>query len=298
MTSERSRISVLKKARESKGLSLESVHETTKIPMDVLRAIEEGYSVRSVPPFYYKGFVKMYAEFLDVNVSEVMEALPKKQHNIRPVAQIEKESFDLVSWIDTVLTRKRKRRIIAGIGILLALFIFVKIIGFIKHRVGSSKPKVKIETVKTQKEKNSEPVIKKKETAKKNIKEEEKTVKLIEKKQEPPPVEIKPPEPKPELLAVAVAESGPKVAKNVTLTARAKKDIWLLVKSDDQIVFQSTLPSGSVETWVADKSVEISGRNLNQLDFELNGKLMQPLGRADRQAKRIVFTKEGLSVTK
>ena len=33
---------ILKKARESQGLSLEIVHEATKIPMDALRAIEEG----------------------------------------------------------------------------------------------------------------------------------------------------------------------------------------------------------------------------------------------------------------
>ena len=39
---------ILKKAREAKGLGLDVVHEATKIPMDVLRAIEEGYTVRTL----------------------------------------------------------------------------------------------------------------------------------------------------------------------------------------------------------------------------------------------------------
>src|SRR5271167_1028446 len=63
--------SILKSTREAKGLTLEIVHEATKIPMDALRAIEEGYSVRILSPFYYRGFIKIYAEFLGLNVGEI-----------------------------------------------------------------------------------------------------------------------------------------------------------------------------------------------------------------------------------
>src|SRR5579863_913125 len=63
--------SILKSTRESKGLTLEIVHEATKIPMDALRAIEEGYSVRILSPFYYRGFIKIYAEFLGLDVGEM-----------------------------------------------------------------------------------------------------------------------------------------------------------------------------------------------------------------------------------
>src|SRR5271156_977718 len=63
--------SILKSTREAKGLTLEIVHEATKIPMDALRAIEEGYSVRILSPFYYRGFIKIYAEFLGLDVGEM-----------------------------------------------------------------------------------------------------------------------------------------------------------------------------------------------------------------------------------
>src|SRR5258707_15713730 len=62
---------LLKETRIAKGLTLEIVHEATKIPMDALRAIEEGYSVRILSPFYYRGFIKIYAEFLGLDVGEM-----------------------------------------------------------------------------------------------------------------------------------------------------------------------------------------------------------------------------------
>src|SRR5471030_1206017 len=74
--------SILKTTRQAKGLTLEIVHEATKIPMDALRAIEEGYSVRILSPFYYRGFIKIYAEFLGLDVEEMykqygLDAAPK-----------------------------------------------------------------------------------------------------------------------------------------------------------------------------------------------------------------------------
>ena len=302
-----SKRSILKKAREAKGLTLENVHEATKIPMDVLRAIEEGYSVRSVTPFYLKGFIKMYAMFLEVNPSEVMEALPPQRNNIRKVSDIERDSFDAFAAIDKILTRKRKQQLAVGIGVVIALFILVKAFGFIKSKWPVAKntaiSKKKADVVKPIKEKSVEKSLPKNDTHKETGVEEHKEIKVKEVVAEKAPVvekEVasKPVESKEEVKSSSSKDSSTSVARNVVLTARAKKDIWLIVKSDDQVVFQSTLSTGSVETWLANKNIEISGRNLNQLEFELNGKMMGPLGRQDRQAKRIVFTKDGLSVTK
>ena len=70
--------SILKNTRQTKGLTLEIVHEATKVPMDALRAIEEGYSTRILTPFYYRGFIKIYAEFLGLNVADVL-----KEYNVQ-----------------------------------------------------------------------------------------------------------------------------------------------------------------------------------------------------------------------
>ena len=89
-----------------------------------------------------------------------------------------------------------------------------------------------------------------------------------------------------------------KRSKSIELTVRATKSGWLQVKTDGQVVFQSTLKKGDAETWKAESEIELSGRNINLLEFELNGKMLGALGASDRGAKRVVFTKDGLSVKK
>src|SRR6267154_120419 len=79
-------ISILKNTREAKGLTLEIVHEATKIPMDALRAIEEGYSVRILSPFYYRGFIKIYAEFLGLDVREMYTQYGLDQPPVKPAS--------------------------------------------------------------------------------------------------------------------------------------------------------------------------------------------------------------------
>src|SRR6185295_12967123 len=68
-TQETSPGTFLKQCRQEQGHSLEAVHEATKIPLDVLRGIEEGYKVRTLSPFYYKGFLKLYANYLNVELN-------------------------------------------------------------------------------------------------------------------------------------------------------------------------------------------------------------------------------------
>ena len=84
----------------------------------------------------------------------------------------------------------------------------------------------------------------------------------------------------------------------IVLTVRAKKNSWLKVKADDRVVFQSTLTQGDIETWRGTDSIEISGKNINQLEFELNGKMIGTLGRDKSKAKVVIFTKDGLTVPK
>ncbi len=81
------------------------------------------------------------------------------------------------------------------------------------------------------------------------------------------------------------------------MTVRATKDSWFQVKADGKTVFQSTLRSGRSESWAAKESLEISGKNINQLEYEVNGRFMGALGRKDRQAKKLVITKDGMTVT-
>src|SRR3989339_18394 len=319
---------ILKRERLKKGLSLEFIHEVTKVPMDVLRAIEEGYSVRTLSPFYLKGFTKIYAKYLEVDTDRVIDDY--KREKLPEHVKYEANDFDFNKWLSKIFTKKRKQQIVIGLGLLLILFTIFKIATFIANlkpkqkvikidkvntetkvivvpekKITVRKPKEEVKQtiipikeekkeVKVIAEKKSEEVVKKKEAekqaliknvAEKKVVETAKTIPAVT-----PPQNVVP-------KAVSAVKTEVPVQKNVSLTVRAKKNSWLSVKVDGNVVFQSTLKLGSVETWMADESIEISGKNINQLDFELNGKMIRSLGRKDSKAKRLIVTKEGLTVT-
>jgi len=282
---------ILKKAREQQGLSLEIVHEATKIPLDALRAIEEDYTIRVLSPFYVSGFVKMYAKYLNTDISDVVD--DHKEELPEPIEPVD-EDIEIPKWFTELLTRERKQQMVIGAGILLVFFLLVKLIGFIGSLKPESQPAVEKETV------TIEAVKKEVRKAEELPRQETRTEppKIITPKEAPKvvaPVAPKPPEP-PAPKPVQSTPPPAVVQKDVNLTVRANQNSWLRVKTDGNVVFQSTLRTGAVETWLADKEIEISGRNISQLEFELNGKMIGTLGRKDRNAKKVIITKQGLSV--
>ena len=276
--------SILKDTREAKGLTLELVHEATKIPMDALKAIEQGYSVRILTPFYYRGFIKIYSEFLGLNAQDVFDAYnmnkpvpvvvvpaskkspiksgllappPKKAKHPRVVKPIE----DVMSGLLAPKNLNLAIRIIGGIFI---LFVCLKISGCMIQHFKSS-PNLKNAAVVKFKDKKSQatqPV--------------EATVPVVSKD-------------------TIKAESN---GSHVELAVRAIKDSWIQVKADGKVVFAMTMQKGTMESWSADNQIELSGKNIHELDMEVNGKQIGSLGSNERKARKVLITKEGLTVKK
>jgi len=267
---------VLKEARESRGVSLEAVHEATKIPMDALRAIEEGYSIRTLSSFYLKGFIKMYAKYLGIDVSEVLEEVPqdkKKAEKVEPAKSYQLPEEIFKDKLQAFFTRKRKQQIVKVAGLLLAFFLVIKIFGIVGHWM-SSKPKAK-------------PVVKEQVSQKKAPEEPQKTQPAAQPSQASATATAKP-----------AGSASNSAKKAIMLSVRADVNSWLQVRSDGNVVFQSTLKKGLTETWYADDRIEVSGNNIARLEFELNGKMIGFLGREDRRAKKVIVTQNGLSVEK
>ncbi len=298
---------LLKSVRTEKGISLETVHDATKIPMDALRAIEEGYTVRTLTPFYMKGFLKIYAQYLDVEVSEVVEDY--RSEKLPPYIKKDVHEFDIVEIVNKKIDKTTKQKIFIVCAYILCFFLIFKVITFFTH--GKEKEPQEPTAVQTQ----SADLIAKEEKLKKEKAAQEKQQrrvdgqKKLEAKRKKEEQERKKAAEERRKQAAAVPAVKPKQPEtvtripvenamdNVTLTVRAKKNSWLRVSADGNIVFQSTLRLGSVETWMAEEKIEISGKNINSLEFELNGKMIGTLGREDRKAKKLVVTKDGLTVT-
>ncbi|MBU1147694.1 MAG: DUF4115 domain-containing protein [Candidatus Omnitrophica bacterium] len=54
----------LKKFRETRQLSIEDVAERTRIPKNIISTIEEDSILKTTAPFYARGFIKSYSQFL------------------------------------------------------------------------------------------------------------------------------------------------------------------------------------------------------------------------------------------
>ncbi len=289
----------LKQTREKRGISLQAIHEGTKIPLDVLKAIEEGYKIRTLSPFYYRGFLKMYAQYLGVDVSQIPEDL-KSEHPAETATDFTASRTFQKKYKSAFPVQKEKLLILAG-GAALVIFLLSQLVVFIVKRI----PFKKSDSVKVAS----------------NIREQAKKVKKAPAVAPAPsqrtvtPVQAVPPSAQAVIKLVEPATSVPatpqvsgesamaqtppeKPKKRIKLTVKAKKNTWLQVQQDGNIVFQSTLKKGEAESWAANDSIEISGRSISQLEFELNGKMLAPLGAQDRSASKVVITKDGLSVKK
>jgi cytoskeletal protein RodZ len=278
--------SILKSTREAKGLTLEIVHEATKIPMDALKSIEEGYSSRILSPFYYRGFIKIYAEFLGLDIAEMykqygLDQPPKPASVSIPAVKMSRAPVpagpnlfleQLQESIAVIFKPKTFKLIFKVIIFLVLLLLIFKMAGCVASHMTKKTKTSKRQTASLYQENK---VI----THKEESTEEEKPV-------IPPPI--------------VKHDSVQAQSENdkVEVAVRANKDTWIQVKADDHVVFQMTLSKGSMESWSADNHIQLSGRNIEQLDMEVNGKHIGSLGGGERRIRKVLITKEGLTVKK
>jgi cytoskeletal protein RodZ len=305
--------SILKETRQGKGITLEMVHESTKIPLDALKAIEQGYSVHKLQTFYYRGFIKIYIKFLELDETQVLQeygmlesAAPKPKRSDVKEAKVSEAVAPPRKMVKQVVRPDVKNDLVAKVfGQLVKVAVFLLVIFMVLKFSGCLIAKIKPAQKRVEVSKPvSKPVVKKpvkpsvkasvKESADKEVQREVSQKAAVAAVTEPSVENKSQDEKKP---PVAETKSDKK-SKQIELTVRATKNGWLQVKADGQVVFQSALKKGDSETWRAETEIELSGRNINLLEFELNGKMLGALGASDRGAKRVVFTKDGLSVKK
>jgi cytoskeletal protein RodZ len=324
--------SILKQEREQRGLTLESVQEATKIPIDSLKAIEEGYKIRTLTAFYYKSFVRLYALHLGVDplpilkmipsyqpaakaaVSERLKPAPRdkavKKSVVAPIAKpealklrIAAPSLRMPSWPKLV-------PVAAGIAAVIVLGAgIIWLVGNTAKGRGTAAVAVSSEKVKVSRPVKSDKLTKvaKVEKAEKIEKAEKaERTERIEKVEKTEPVkEVKmarvepaPPAAAPVVVPAVKPAEPVKDQHSATLTVRAGVTAWLTVKCDGSTVFKGSLKKGSFETWHAVKKIEISGKEVDGLEFEVNGKTIGKLGRHGAKARKVIVTPDGLTVEK
>lgn len=129
---------LLKEERQKRSIALDTVHESTKIPMDALKAIEEGYTIRSLSPFYYKGFIKMYAKFLGLDLKEFVEDY--HQEKLPEVIPVKAETLlPPEPKVSFAFPPELRKIILQAVVAVVALVVLWKFIGFVKQKMFQSR---------------------------------------------------------------------------------------------------------------------------------------------------------------
>ena len=284
----------LREIRLKKGLSLEEAHAKTKLNLTILKAIEED-NLANVSPVYIKGFIKIYCEFLgvtpedhapDSQPSQTSASTPKAKEQLGTPRTPEKVKIPSFRFqLDT------KIWVAIGVIVLVGLFLFG--LKKMQRRAGNATRIPAQQQTRAKKQTPFKPSPKK--TTQKPIPAYQlpgatKTVLVPSQK-----VSQMAQAPKSES---SVAPPLPKVesVSGIRLGIHAREDCWVQLKIDGKAVFQNVLRKGRYEVWQAKDKMELSLGNVGSVELELNGKMLQSLGRKGQSLKNMVITKEGLKV--
>jgi cytoskeletal protein RodZ len=274
---------MLRETRESKGISLEEASRSTHIHVHVLKKIE-GDDFSSMGMVYAKGFLKIYAEFLGLDKGDIVErfagAVPASQRT-RAVQKViipgstspsvEKNPFSVVCSHAVSVIKKIDMKIVVIIVLCVVVFLGFRTLLRAIGRRNAQKPTAA------------------------QVRVSEKALAVAEKKSVV--------EPKKKAASAApdkkaVSAPAPLVAEKVVLVVRARAKTWLQVKVDGRVVFQSVLARGAAESWTAAKKIEMMIGNAGAVELELNGRILERIGRPGQTLKHVVVTRNGLTVNK
>ncbi|MEC5422624.1 DUF4115 domain-containing protein [Virgibacillus sp. C22-A2] len=123
----------LKEAREAKGISLDTLQETTKIQKRYLTAIEEGNFHILPGKFYARAFIKEYANAVGLDSNELLEEYKEDVPNTENESEVEytriqrtrregnpEKSSAIFSLIPTIIV------VLLIIGIIFAAWFFIQ----------------------------------------------------------------------------------------------------------------------------------------------------------------------------
>ena len=269
----------LKKIRQERGLSLEDIQKKTKVHLNVLRAIE-GDSISNLSPIYLKGFIKIYCNYLGLDLKEYLGETSQSSKPILNAAvgrdigeRIEKKPTlpkDLSVKLGAIRPSDGLRKIIIY-TVMAVVFIFLagKLIKAISswHKKVSAKARIFVPVLaspRTTRELLPKEVINKSST--KNI-----------------PKQLK---------------SQKELSQGFILGVFARDKSWVSAKVDGKVVFHGVLARGRSENWQAKEKIELSLGDAGAIELQINDQHFNNLGRRGQSLKNIVISKEGLKITR
>lgn len=263
----------LKEARNKKTLSLEEVHAKIKIHPRVLQLLEDEKFDKLPSPLFAKSFLKSYAEFLEVNSDEVMQAYehagvkdPEQTIYIRP-AEEKGGGLDFQKIFVVVPFLIVGVFVVAG-----GLYYFTKPTAAPKKISGSRPPRSVADV--------SKPVVKKTAPAAKT----------------PEPKKENPAKKPDDRLRSVDAGNFPVIDKKtpIEFELKAVDAVWVAVTADGKILFQGILKKGDVENWTANDTIEVWTGNAANMLLSVNKTSIGSPGKGT--IRRLQISRDGVRI--
>jgi cytoskeletal protein RodZ len=222
----------LRKARVKKKLSVAQVSKASKIHSKVINNIEDDLWENFSSPLYARSFLKKYAEFLNLDSGELVKKYDSLYY----------KPSDFHSKPATTQTYiVNHHRLVFTLKIVIASIFALTSIFFIQSAI---RKVLASRLWRTQKQIQQQPKAKK----------EVADITQKSSQQNLPPSLFPIPQGQP-----------------LQLTITAKKNSWLQVTSDGEIIYQGIMTSSNKKSWKADSYFELWIGNAGNLKFSLNG---------------------------
>ncbi|MGF2769786.1 MULTISPECIES: helix-turn-helix domain-containing protein [Bacillus] len=291
----------LKEAREAKGLSIDQLHEITKIQKRHLVAIEEGNYDVLPGAFYARAFIKQYADAVGLNGEELLvehqSTIPQSEKREVPQVSTGQKTQETMqkssSWpIADHMPKILVALLVIAVGVVI-WFVFQALTGKDDEKV----PSAQSEKIEVQKAKDS-PL----DTKKDEVKAEE--PKKEEPKKEEPKKEEQSAQPTGQQEVKVVGTTG-KVStleihnnKTLELELSGKGASYVDVKDDaGNVILNATVQEGQIEKRDVStlKEVRLNIGNATNVEVKLNGQVVAyPLDPEKELHQRLVIKNQGI----
>ncbi len=258
----------LREKRKELGYSIEQVVEKTKLYPSVIKDIE-SCNLGNVSATYLKGFIKIYASFLGVDLGTALEELPLAKAPKRIERKVKKKDGDNFLNKAVSLAKKispqTKKKIIIVLAAIIALWCIFAVGKFTIRKISQAlqRRSERVSAKKLNTEKISSPNVSDAGT---------------DKKEEP--------------------KAGAAQSREVVASLTAKRKCFLRVLSDGKLLFEGTLDRGAVETWKANKELEFKISDGSAVYIEVNGKSIPTLTSIRKPIKSLKINSSGITVDK
>ena len=250
---------ILRKERERQRMTIPEIEEGTSIRASYIEAIESGEYDKMPGRVYAKGFIKNYANFLNLNGDEIVKQFMSE---VSPPAEVVEQTKDVTPEskgknfsfsangrrLEEVSSRFSSNHLVAAIVALAVL------VGGFFYFKGSGTEVAQSDVAKPQE------------------------IQQVQQKPAETPTPAPTTTPAESVVTTPVAAAPAPKVEGVNLKASFSDDCWMLVTVDGNVVYEGVITAGQVMDWKGNTNVNVRVGNAGAVDFVMNGQSFGKLG--------------------